>query len=171
MSAVSSRYMKPMRAAVTRGPRSFSFCMMWVPFPANMLPFLVGLVFTEREVPWNEFMAGALPSKWIHFGCVMVIGMEASSLSSALSHGSGSQQHGEQESSGAQLAAVVGSMVLTIGVLGYMILVMKREVSTMNLNGERERVDGIESGLESPLGSPVLRAVFATNPYARDIKL
>eukprot|EP00656_Telonema_subtile_P011108 TRINITY_DN15459_c0_g1_i3.p2 TRINITY_DN15459_c0_g1~~TRINITY_DN15459_c0_g1_i3.p2 ORF type:complete len:137 (+),score=22.57 TRINITY_DN15459_c0_g1_i3:768-1178(+) len=134
---------------------------MWVPLPANMLPFVAGLFFTNQEIHWKDFFIAAIPSKWIHFSCIIVIGMEASSLSDALSHSEGSGADG----SWMKLLAVTASLVCTVGMLGYIILVMKREVAKMKIDGLSAAVD-LESGargLQSPWNK-----VFS-NPYARDI--
>merc|ERR1712166_19594 len=151
--ATSSRYIKPMRSALLRGPRSFSFCLMWVPFPANMLPFIVGLLFTPAELRWRDFLLGAIISKWIHFTCFIVIGMEASSLASALAHGEGADG---EEASWLKVAAVAGSLVLTVAVFGYMVIVMKRETKMMDMDsGDIEGGAFVSGGL--------------TNPFLRDI--
>jgi len=68
-------------SVIKKNPSRMCFLLMWTPLPTQLLPFLVGLL---TEVETRDFMLGAVPSKLLHFSCPLLIGLEASSLSSAL---------------------------------------------------------------------------------------
>ena len=70
------------------------------------------------------------------------------------------QAHGEgtdgEEASWLKVAAVAGSLVLTVAVFGYMVIVMKRETKMMDMDsGDIEAGAFVSGGL--------------TNPFLRDI--
>jgi len=74
-------YFDSLRNVLAEKPIRMCFMLMWAPLPTQLLPFLVGFL---TDIGTKEFILGAVPSKLIHFSCPLIIGLEASSLSSAL---------------------------------------------------------------------------------------
>ena len=80
------------------------------------------------------------------------------------SHGSGTDEEGhDQESSWTKLAAIALSLALTVGVLGYMISVMGKVVSKMNLDGNAPDVMDIEAA--GCTGSSFVRDITPHSVY------
>ena len=110
--------------------------------------------------------------------CIIIIGMEASSLTSALvmtsacrcavadscskAHGGHDGHEDAQESSWTKLAAVVLSLLLTVGVLGYMITVMGKVVSKMNLDGSGQDAADIEAAAGSSFVRDITPSSFTS---------
>ncbi len=77
-------YLTPLRRAIATRPVRSSFLLMWAPLPTSSLPLLLGVLIPPHELPLASFVAGALPSKLLHFAADVLVGIEAGSLAQAL---------------------------------------------------------------------------------------
>lgn len=77
-------YLSPLRQAIASRPVRSAFLLMWAPLPTPFLPLLLGFLFTSVELPLRAFVSGALPSKLLHFGCDVLVGLQGGSLAAAL---------------------------------------------------------------------------------------
>ncbi len=119
-------YVDSLRHVIQDRPVKMSFMLMWAPLPTQLLPFVMGLA---TDVELVEFCKGGLLSKFLHFSCPLILGIEANSLSAALD--------GEPHS---WLSLVVFAIpiVLTVVVLGGMLWYIKSELKRLHLAGQED---------------------------------
>jgi len=118
-------YFDKFRRLIVEQPVRMCFLLMWAPVPTQLLPFLVGFL---TDVSIRNFSLGAIPSKLIHFSCPLIIGLEASSLSSAL--------NGESTST-LSVVVLILPVVMSIGLLAGMAYYVKGKLEEMK-NGAQD---------------------------------
>lgn len=77
-------YMTPLRKTIAIRPVRSCFLLMWAPLPTSTLPLLAGFLIPSGELSFWAFLAGAFPSKLLHFSADVLVGLEAGSLAVAL---------------------------------------------------------------------------------------
>lgn len=135
-------YIRSLARAVSRTPVKLSFLLMWAPLPTSMCPFMVGFIVPARELPLQQFLSGAIPSKLLHFSCSVLIGVQAGSFASAMSmHDGGGGNSSEAAGGGWGHALAVGSMVLSVVLMCAMMFYIHGElvgVQAWTENEDRE---------------------------------
>ena len=154
-----SAYLTPLRRAIASRPVRSSFLLMWAPLPTSSLPLLIGLLIPYSELKLGRFVAGALPSKLLHFAADVIIGIEAGSLAAAL------DAHDDlpgvndlpPRHKWARFIAV-GAMGLTVAFVCLMLYTMHQALKEMRQKESEALIDDLEDGSREPLllTSPML---------------
>ena len=76
-------YMENLRGAIAAQPSKLSFLLMWAPMATSLCPFMVGFVAPSTELRFIDFFVGAFPSKMLHFGMTVLLGIQAGSFAKA----------------------------------------------------------------------------------------
>lgn len=131
-------YMTPLRKAVATRPIRSCFLLMWAPLPTSTLPLLTGFLIPSGELSFSAFLAGAFPSKLLHFSADVLVGLEAGSLAAALDDHDGLPDLDEVAdhlslASGRRRArrVAVGTMGLTLLFVLAMVHTMHRSLKEM----------------------------------------
>ena len=125
-------YLTPMRRAIASRPVRSSFLLMWAPLPTSFLPLLVGFLVPRDELRFGAFVAGALPSKLLHFACDVLVGIEAGSLATALDAHDDLPGVNDLPSRHRHARAIaVGAMVLTVAFVTMMVYTMHQALNEM----------------------------------------
>ena len=153
-------YLKPLRRAIAGRPVRSCFLIMWAPLPTSTLPLLVGFLIPSSELPIGAFLAGALPSKLLHFGCDVLVGIEAGSLATALdAHDDLPGVNDLPRSQRWARAIAVGAMVLTVAFVGLMIYTMHGALREMRAKEAEaaEECERLEGGMRTPSSAATVR--------------
>ena len=136
-------YLTPLRRAIAARPVRACFLLMWAPLPTSTLPLLVGFLIPHRELPLRHFVAGALPSKLLHFSCDVLVGLEAGSLAAALDAHDDLPGVNDLPSSKRHARAIaVGAMLLTVAFVALMVYTMHQALRDMKAKEAAEDLEG-----------------------------
>ena len=153
-------YLKPLRRAIAGRPVRSCFLLMWAPLPTSTLPLLVGFLIPPSELPIGAFLSGALPSKLLHFGCDVLVGIEAGSLATALdAHDDLPGVNDLPRSQRWARAIAVGAMVLTVAFVGLMLYTMHGALREMRAKEAEaaEECERLERGMSTPSSAATVR--------------
>lgn len=135
-------FMTPLRRAIAARPVRSSFLLMWAPLPTSFLPLIIGFLIPSADLPLRAFVAGALPSKLLHFSCDVLIGIEAGSLASALdAHDLDLDNDLEPTSHGHAKLIAFSALAMTVSFMLLMIFTMHQALKEMRAK-ESSREEG-----------------------------
>lgn len=156
-------YLKPLRRAISSKPVRSCFLLMWAPLPTSTLPLLVGFLIPPSELPLASFVAGALPSKLLHFACDVLVGIEAGSLAAALdAHDDLPGVNDLPQSKRWARSIAVGAMLLTVAFVGFMVYTMHQALRDMKAKEAKEAAEDVEGGGGGGYSSAALYAAQLT---------
>jgi hypothetical protein len=120
-------YFAPLRRTIAKRPVYASFLLMWSPLPTSSIPLLMGFLVPRSCLRKRDFVAGALPSKLLHFSCDVLIGIEVGSLAAALdAHDGADGRHPHAR------AIAFGAMGMTGAFMGLMLYTMHQSLKGMH---------------------------------------
>jgi len=133
-------YMRSLRKAAKKQPVRLSFLLMWAPLPTSLCPFMVGFLLPEKDLSVEDFLTGAVPSKVLHFACQVMIGIQAGSFTKAMAAHDGAKHSGDDAAEGSDWSGVVaiGSTILSVLLIGYMMVTIHHELDGFKKEQEHE---------------------------------
>jgi hypothetical protein len=134
ISPRAASYLAPLRKAIAGRPIRTSFLLMWAPLPTSSLPLILGFIVPRQELRLRSFVAGALPSKLLHFACDVLVGLEAGSLATALdAHDDlpGVEDLDLKASRRHARLIAIGAMAMTVAFMAIMLYTMHQALREM----------------------------------------